>query len=67
MAYGSSQARGQLGATAASHRHSHSNAVSELHLQSTPQLMVMQDPQPARPGIEPASTLIPVRFVSTET
>ena len=32
MAYGSSQARGQIGAAAASLCHSHSNAVSELRL-----------------------------------
>ena len=38
-AYGSSQARGQIGAAAAGLRHSHSNTRSELHLQRTPQLM----------------------------
>ena len=37
-AYGSSQARGQNGATAASLCHSHSNMESEQHLQPTPQL-----------------------------
>ena len=31
-AYGSSQARGQIGALAAGLRHSHSNTRSELHL-----------------------------------
>ena len=31
-AYGSSQARGQIGATAAGLHHSHSNARSEPHL-----------------------------------
>ena len=34
-AYGSSQARGQLGATAAGLHHSHSNTGSELHLRLT--------------------------------
>ena len=43
-AYGSSQARGQMGAAAASLKHSHSNARSELHLQPTPQLMAMPNP-----------------------
>ena len=44
MAYGGSQARGQIGATAAGLHHSHSNARSELCLQPTPQLMTMPDP-----------------------
>ena len=43
-AYGGSQARGQIGATAAGLHHSHSNARSELHLRPTPQLMVTLDP-----------------------
>ena len=42
-AYGGSQARGQIGAVAASLRNSHSNAGSEPHLQTTPQLMVAPD------------------------
>ena len=37
MAYRSSQARGQIGAAAASLHHSHSNTGSEPHLQPTPQ------------------------------
>ena len=37
-AYGSSQGRGPIGATAASLRHSNSNAGSELCLRTTPQL-----------------------------
>ena len=49
MAYGSSQARDQIRATAAGlhlcHSHSHSNAGSEPGLQPTPQLMAMLDPQ----------------------
>ena len=36
MAYGGSQARGQIGATATSLRHSHSNAGSEPRLGPTP-------------------------------
>ena len=39
MAYGGFQARGQIGAIAASLGQSHSNAGSEPRLQSTPQLM----------------------------
>ena len=37
VAYGSSQAGGRIGATAASLRHSQSNTGSEPHLQPTPQ------------------------------
>ena len=43
-AYRSFQARGQIGATAASLRHSHSNTGSEPCLQFRPQLTVMLDP-----------------------
>ena len=43
-AYRNSQARGQLGAVAASLCHSHSNAESEPHLQPTPQLTAVPDP-----------------------
>ena len=43
-AYGSSQARGQIGAAAASLRHSHSKAESKHHLQPTPQLTATPDP-----------------------
>ena len=43
-AYGGSQARGLIGAVAASLRHSHSNARSELRLGPTPQLMETLDP-----------------------
>ena len=46
MAYGGSQARGQIRAVAAALHQSHSNAGSELCLRPTPQLMVMPDPQP---------------------
>ena len=44
-AYGGSQAGGEIGATAASLHLSHSNAGSELHLQSIPQLTATPDPQ----------------------
>ena len=43
-AYGRSQARGPIGAVAASLHHSHSNAKSEPHLQPTPQLTATLDP-----------------------
>ena len=43
-AYGGSQARGPIGAVAASLRQSHSNVGSEPRLQ--PQLTAMPDPQP---------------------
>ena len=44
MAYGSSQARGRIGAAAASLHHSHSNAGSNSRLGPTPQLMAMPNP-----------------------
>ena len=44
MAYEGSQVRGPIGATAASLHDSHSNAISELHLQATPQRTAMPDP-----------------------
>ena len=44
MAYGGSQARGQIGATDASLSHSHSNVGSEPCLRPTPQLMATPDP-----------------------
>ena len=43
-AYGSFQARGQIGAIAAGLCHRHSNARSEPLLRPTPQLMAMIDP-----------------------
>ena len=45
MAYEGSQARGQIGATAAGLHHSHSKARSELRLQPTPQLTATRDPE----------------------
>ena len=44
MAYGGSQARYQIGATAASLHHSHSNSGSELRPRPTPQLSATLDP-----------------------
>ena len=48
MAYGSSQARGWIVATAAGLPHSHSNTGSEPYLWPTPQLMAMPDPWPTK-------------------
>ena len=42
--HGRSQTRGQIGAVAPSLHQSHSNVVSELHLQPTPQLTATPDP-----------------------
>ena len=44
VAYGGSQTRGLIVATAASLHHSHSNARSKPHLQPTPQPMATPDP-----------------------
>ena len=44
MAYGISQARGQIGTAVAGLQHSHSNVRSEPCLWPTPQLMAMLDP-----------------------
>ena len=44
MTYGSSQARGLIGAVAADLRQSHRNKGSEPRLQPTPQLTAMPDP-----------------------
>ena len=44
MAYGSSQARGRIGAAAAGLHHSHSNTKPKPCLQPTPQPMAMLDP-----------------------
>ena len=67
-AYGSSQARGQIGAAGASLRHSHSNTGSEPHLVLRLQLMAMPDPLThcTRPAMEPTSSWILVRFITAE-
>ena len=44
MVYGRSQARGQIGGTAAGQCYSYNKTGSKLHLQPTPQLMAMPDP-----------------------
>ena len=49
-AYGSSLARGRIGATAASLHHSHSNTGSEPCLQPTPQLTATLDPYTTEQG-----------------
>ena len=63
IAYGASQARGLIRATAASLCQSY----SQLHLQLTPQLTAMPDLKPteARPGVEPATSWFLAGFVST--
>ena len=58
MAYGSSQARGGIGATAASLHHSHSNAGSDLRLQPTPQLLATLNRYPLRKARDQTSTLM---------
>ena len=68
VAYGGSQARGQIRAVAAGLCHNHSNARSKPCLRRTPQLMATPDPliHSSRPGIKPASSWILVRFISAE-
>ena len=48
--YGSSQARGRIGVTAASLLHSHSKTGSELHLLPTPELTATPDPESTEQG-----------------
>ena len=50
MAYGGSQARGQIGATAAGLHHNHSHAESNQWLWLTPQLMATPDSSPTERG-----------------
>ena len=49
-AFGSLQARGQIGALAANPHHSHSNDRSELSLRPTQQLTMTLDPKPTEQG-----------------
>ena len=67
IAYRSSQARGPIGATAAVLHHSPSHSGSKSCLRPTPQLMgnTRAWTHCARPGNEPTSSWIPVRFIST--
>ena len=68
VAYGSSQSRDRIQATAANLCHSHSNTGSESCLRPTPQLRATLDTltHRARPRIEPVSSWMLVRFISTE-
>ena len=63
MAYGSSQARGWIRATAAGHSHSHPR--SKLHLQPMPQLTRSLTHR-ARPGIKPTTSWLLVRFITAK-
>ena len=56
MAYGGSQARGLIGATAASLHHNHSNVRSELSLKPIPL---------SEAGDGTLSVMVPIGFVST--
>ena len=63
---GSSQARGPIGAVAASLRHSHSNMGSKLRLWPTPQLMEIPGSLThwAKPGVKLTSSWILVGFLT---
>ena len=63
MAYEGSHARGLIGAVAAGLCQRHSNVGSEPHLQPTPQLTAMPDPQPTEQdqGLNP-HLMIPSRI-----
>ena len=61
-AYGSSQARGRIGAVATSLRQSHSNTRSEPYSSQQRRILTHW----ARPGIKPSSSWIVVRSVTTE-
>ena len=66
MAHGGSQARGQIGAIAASLHHSHSNLGSKPCLRPTPQLGNTGSlTHRVRPGIECVSSWLLVRFISS--
>ena len=59
--------RGPIGAVATGLHQSHSNAGSDLCLQPTSQLMASQILNPlSKAGIEPASSWVPVRLLTTE-
>ena len=68
-AYGSSQARGTIGASAAGLPHSHSNARTELRPWPTPQLTanVGSLTHWVRPGVEPTSSWILLGLVIAES
>ena len=65
MAYGSSQARGRIGAADAGH--SYSQKGSEPCLQSSHSSQLHWIPHPLRIGIKPKSSCILVGFISTAT
>ena len=64
-ACGSSQARGWIRATAAGlhHNHSHSNVGYEPHLQTTPQLTAMADPQPTNKTRDQTHILMDISWI----
>ena len=65
--YGSSQARGWIGAAASSLHHSHGNTGSKPCLWPTPQLAAMPDPQPTGLGrilVDPESSWKLIGFLS---
>ena len=64
MAYGGSQARSPIEATAAGLHHSHSNLGSELCLQPTACGNARSLTHRVRPEIEPASSWILVKFIN---
>ena len=70
-AYGSSQARSQLGAIAASHSHSHSHSHARSKLQSVTYTAAHSNARSltlcAGPGIEPTSSWILVWLLTCET
>ena len=67
VAYGGSQARGQIGAVAAGLHHSHSNARSEPSATyTTTHGNAISLTHWVRPGIKPASSWMLVRFIFTE-
>ena len=65
-AYGSSQARGQIGAAAAGLHHSHSNAREKLCLQPVAHGNTRSLTHSARPGIEPTSSWTLVQLITVE-
>ena len=50
VAYGSSQAKGRIGAVTAGLPHSHDDTGSEPHLQPSPPLVAASDPEPTERG-----------------
>ena len=67
VAYGSSQGRGWMGATAAGLHHSHSNMGSKPHVTyTTTQGTTSSLTHWERPGIEPTSSWILVGFITAE-